>query len=76
MTQRQVDAINYEWHSFQVDLARRSRYGEYRLVAGSGHMMHRQKPEAIADAIRDVVTQVGSEPLIAEATDRDQCVRI
>jgi pimeloyl-ACP methyl ester carboxylesterase len=61
LTQHQVDGINSEWHNFQVDLARRSKYGEYRLVAGSGHMMHRQKPEAIADAIRDVVKQVRSE---------------
>lgn len=76
LTQQQVDALNHEWHSFQVDLARRSRYGEYRLVAGSGHMMHRQKPEAIADAIRDVVTQVGSELLISEVTDRDPWERL
>ncbi|MGC1784949.1 MAG: alpha/beta hydrolase [Acidobacteriaceae bacterium] len=61
LTQQQVDALNSEWHNFQVDLAGRSKYGEYRLVAGSGHMMHRQKPEAIADAIRDVVKQVRSE---------------
>ncbi len=60
LTQQQVDAINSEWHNFQVDLAGRSKYGEYRLVAGSGHMMHRQKPEAIADAIRDVVKQIRS----------------
>lgn len=61
LTQQQVDAINDEWHRFQVDLAGRSKYGEYRLVAGSGHMMHQQKPEAIADAIRDVVEQVRSK---------------
>jgi pimeloyl-ACP methyl ester carboxylesterase len=61
LTQQQVDAIDTEWHNFQVDLAGRSKYGEYRLVAGSGHMMHRQKPEAIADAIRDVVEQVRSK---------------
>jgi pimeloyl-ACP methyl ester carboxylesterase len=61
LTQQQVDAINNEWHNFQIDLASRSKYGEYRLVAGSGHLMHRQKPEAIADAIRDVVKQVRSE---------------
>jgi pimeloyl-ACP methyl ester carboxylesterase len=58
LTQQQVDAINSEWHSFQLDLASRSKYGKYRLVAGSGHMMHRQKPEAIADAVQDVVAQV------------------
>jgi len=60
LTQQQVDAINREWHSFQIDLAGRSRFGEYRLVPGSGHMMHRQKPEAIADAIQDVVKQIRS----------------
>lgn len=60
LTQQQVDALNREWHNFQVDLAGRSKYGEYRMVAGSGHMMHRQKPQAIADAIVDVVRQVQS----------------
>ena len=58
LTQQQVDALNSDWHNFQVDLASRSKYGKYRLVDGSGHMMHRQKPEAIADAIRDVVAEV------------------
>ena len=61
LTQQQLDAINAEWHNFQVDLARRSKYGQLRVIAGSGHMMHRQKPEAIADAIRDVVGQVRSQ---------------
>jgi len=27
LTQQQVDAINSEWHNFQVDLAERSKYG-------------------------------------------------
>jgi pimeloyl-ACP methyl ester carboxylesterase len=57
LTQQQVDALNSDWHNFQIDLASRSKYGKYRLVDGSGHMMHRQKPEAIADAIRDVVAE-------------------
>jgi len=58
LTQQQVDAINSEWHNFQVDLAGRSKYGEYRLVAGSGHLMHRQKPDAIAQAVEDVIGEV------------------
>jgi pimeloyl-ACP methyl ester carboxylesterase len=62
LTSQQVDAMNQEWHNFQVDLAGRSKYGEYRLVAGSGHMMFRQKPEAIAAAIVDVVKQVQAKP--------------
>ncbi len=58
LTPQQLNAINDQWHSFQVDLASRSRYGQYRLVAGSGHNMPQQKPQAIADAIRDVVLQI------------------
>jgi pimeloyl-ACP methyl ester carboxylesterase len=58
LNQQQCDAINAEWHNLQVDLARRSRYGQLRSVAGSGHFMQQQRPDAIADAIRDVVKQV------------------
>ncbi len=61
LNQQQYDAINDEWHNFQVDLARRSRYGQLRTVTGSGHRMHQQRPDAIADAIRDVVKQIRSE---------------
>jgi pimeloyl-ACP methyl ester carboxylesterase len=60
LSQQQCDAINDEWHNFQVDLARRSKYGQLRLVAGSGHRMHQQRPDAIADAVRDVVEQIQS----------------
>jgi pimeloyl-ACP methyl ester carboxylesterase len=59
-SQLEYDAEKATWHSFQVDLAGRSKYGELRAVAGSGHMMHVQRPDAIADAIRDVVGQVQS----------------
>ncbi len=62
LSQQQCDAINDEWHNFQVDLARRSRYGQLKSVTGSGHFMHQQRPDAIADAIQDVVKQVRSEP--------------
>jgi Serine aminopeptidase, S33 len=61
LNQQQCDAINDEWHNFQVDLARRSKYGQLRSVAGSGHRMHQQRPDAIADAIQDVVKQIRSE---------------
>lgn len=60
LTPQQFDAVNAEWHSFQVDLAGRSKYGQLRLVAGSGHFMQQQRPDAIADAIQDVVRQVRS----------------
>jgi pimeloyl-ACP methyl ester carboxylesterase len=61
LSQQQCDALNDEWHNHQVDLAGRSKYGQLRSVAGSGHFMHQQRPDAIADAIRDVVTQVRSK---------------
>jgi pimeloyl-ACP methyl ester carboxylesterase len=58
LTQTQCDQINEAWHSFQVDLSHRSKYAELRQVAGSGHAMHQQKPEAIAQAIHDVLQEV------------------
>jgi pimeloyl-ACP methyl ester carboxylesterase len=58
LTQTQCDQINDAWHSFQVDLSHRSKYSELRQVAGSGHAMHQQKPEAIAQAIHDVLEEV------------------
>jgi pimeloyl-ACP methyl ester carboxylesterase len=57
LTQMQCDQINQAWHSFQVDLSHRSLYGQLRSVAGSGHAMHQQKPEAIAQAISDVIDE-------------------
>jgi pimeloyl-ACP methyl ester carboxylesterase len=58
LTQTQCDQINEAWHSFQVDLSHRSKYAQLRQVAGSGHRMHQQKPEAIAQAIHDVFGEV------------------
>jgi pimeloyl-ACP methyl ester carboxylesterase len=61
LTPQQVDAINTDWHNYQVDLAARSKYGQLRVVAGSGHRMNQQRPDAIADAIQDVVKKARSE---------------
>jgi pimeloyl-ACP methyl ester carboxylesterase len=58
LTQTQCDQINEAWHSFQVDLSHRSRYGQLRPVAGSGHPMQQQRPDAISQAISDVINQV------------------
>jgi pimeloyl-ACP methyl ester carboxylesterase len=58
LTQTQCDQINDAWHSFQVDLSRRSKYAQLRIVAGAGHRMHQEKPEAIAQAIHDVWEEV------------------
>ena len=61
LTPQQIDGINAAWHDFQVDLASRSKYGQLRIVANSGHRMHQERPDAIADAIRDAVHQVRAE---------------
>jgi pimeloyl-ACP methyl ester carboxylesterase len=58
LSPQQLDALNAEWHDHQVDLAKRSRYGQLIAVTGSGHFMHQQKPDAVAKAILDVVQQV------------------
>jgi hypothetical protein len=58
LTGVQCDQINRAWHSFQIDLSHRSRYGQLRPVADSGHLMQQQKPEAIAQAISDVIHEV------------------
>ncbi len=58
LTQAQCHQINQAWHSFQVDLSRRSKYGQLRPVAGSGHLMQQQRPDAVAQAISDVIGEV------------------
>jgi pimeloyl-ACP methyl ester carboxylesterase len=58
LMQTQCDQINDAWHSFQVDLSHRSKYAQLRIVAGAGHRMHQEKPEAIAQAIHDVLEEV------------------
>jgi len=40
-----------------------SKESELRQVAGSGHAMHQQKPEAIAQAIHDVLEEVKQQKL-------------
>jgi pimeloyl-ACP methyl ester carboxylesterase len=60
LTQAQCDQINRAWHDFQVDLSRRSRYGQLRPITGSGHLMQQQKPEAVSQAVSDVINEVKS----------------
>ena len=58
LSSQQLNALNAEWHDHQVNLAKRSRYGQLRAVTDSGHFMHQQRPDAVAEAIQDVVQQV------------------
>ena len=58
LTHAQMDGINDAWHSFQVDLSHRSKYAQLRVVEGAGHGMVMQKPEAVAQAVHDVVDKM------------------
>jgi pimeloyl-ACP methyl ester carboxylesterase len=50
----QVRQMEAAWHAMQQDLAARSRHGELRKAIGSGTEIHRQKPDLVIQAIRDV----------------------
>jgi pimeloyl-ACP methyl ester carboxylesterase len=60
LTQSQCDRINQAWHDMQVDLSKRSKFGELRPIAGSGHAMQQQKPDAIAQAVHDVLARLSA----------------
>jgi pimeloyl-ACP methyl ester carboxylesterase len=61
LSPQQCNGINDAWHSFQVDLAHRSKYAQLRIVSGAGHAMVAQKPEAVAQAIKDVLVEMGQQ---------------
>jgi len=50
------DRLAVDWHTLQVDLAGRSKYGKV-IETNSGHFMAAEEPEVIVDAIRDVIGQ-------------------
>jgi len=60
LTEAQCDRINQAWHDMQVDLSKRSKFGELRPITGSGHAMQQQKPGAIAQAVHDVFDQLSA----------------
>ncbi len=43
------------WQSLHQEIARRSKRGEARLIADSGHNMPKDRPDAIVRAVDDVV---------------------
>ena len=64
-TQTRFDQRSFErresaeaaWEQLQEELARLSSRGCRRIATGSGHLVHRERPDLVVDAIRDVVTQ-------------------
>lgn len=45
-----------------LEIARLSNRGTHRIVAGAGHSIHVDKPQAVIAAIREVLAQVGAAP--------------
>jgi uncharacterized protein (DUF2252 family) len=48
------------WEQLQEELARLSSRGCRRIATGSGHQVHRERPDLVIGAIRDVVAQCGT----------------
>jgi len=46
------------WHNQQVELARLSSAGKLIRAEGSGHMIHLERPDLVAQAIREVIREV------------------
>lgn len=55
MTEEQFAAWDRIWREFQLDLAKRSTHGEFRLAEQSGHFIQRDQPKLVIQAIRDVL---------------------
>jgi hypothetical protein len=46
------------WPETQRHLAARSTRGSWRLVRGTGHVIAERRPDAVADAVNDVLRQL------------------
>lgn len=57
MTEDQYQDLKKTWHAMQLDLSSRSKYGQLHIAETSGHFIQQQQPEAVVDAIRDVLNQ-------------------
>jgi hypothetical protein len=50
--------VQRDWVQLQQELTRRSTRGQHRVVVGSDHMIPYEAPQAVIDAVRDVVTEI------------------
>lgn len=46
------------WLSNQTELAGLSSNSDHRVVEGTGHFIHQDRPEAVVEAIRDILMMV------------------
>jgi pimeloyl-ACP methyl ester carboxylesterase len=53
--------------AIQKETAALSTRGKQRVVPGAGHVIHADKPEAVADAVLEVLNQAASPPSTTKA---------
>jgi pimeloyl-ACP methyl ester carboxylesterase len=64
------EPVNREWGKMQDELAQLSSNGVHLVVKGSGHDIQVDKPEAVVDAIRKVVSQAkGADQPVGNASE-------
>ena len=49
------------WTELQASLAASAPRGRHIVVHGSGHQIHRQRPDLVAGAIRQVAAEAGAD---------------
>lgn len=54
----EAEAFEPQWRDAQQRLSRRSTRATWRIVPGSGHLIHNSHPEAVAAAILDMLAQL------------------
>jgi pimeloyl-ACP methyl ester carboxylesterase len=65
-------AMQRVWLELQGELAGLSMNSDHRIVEGAGHYIHRDRPEAVVTAIRDVVTAVRGGGSVRKEAAGDQ----
>jgi pimeloyl-ACP methyl ester carboxylesterase len=56
MTESEYQETKDTWDLMQLDLSKRSKYGQLRIAEKSGHFIHKDQPEVVVKAVRDVMT--------------------
>jgi pimeloyl-ACP methyl ester carboxylesterase len=54
-------ALRKQWWAMHEELARRSRRGEHRIVAGASHFIPTERPEVVVSATSEMVMKVRAQ---------------
>jgi pimeloyl-ACP methyl ester carboxylesterase len=55
LAQAELEALDQSWRTLQNELAALSTHSSHRIVKDSGHMIPLQAPDAVVDAVRDII---------------------